>query len=102
MKITHNNQPYVLDPARAIELGVLKPEAPKYEIGATFAQGKDRVVIIKDYQTGTYTYIGFDGGLRPWCGAFETIQKAADNLTSYKYIGNVNESFKKLLKDFNG
>lgn len=102
MKITHNNKDYLLNVERAIELGVLKQERPKLRVGDVYMGYSQStfIILIEDYGTkGRFILIGSSDGLNRFSGSYDEISFNS-SFSDWKYLGNINEEFKGLLKDF--
>lgn len=107
MKINHENKNYVLDVDRAIELGVLKQKI-EYKIGDVFGQGNTKCVIVESgHSSGRYSVIGLYGLSFYSNTNYSTPQEVGDYMINcgdvgFKYLGNINDDFRKLLKNFKG
>lgn len=104
MNITHNNEEYILDIEKAIKKGVLVPK-PKYvpRPGDVFTWGPAaKVVLIQDYHTKLFTFIGVDEAFKPYSNGSLRADDVLGQLNkwNYKYLGNMSERFEKTLNEF--
>ncbi len=104
MKIEHAGKNYILDPKRAIELGVLKPATKEPEIGDVYTYGAITLILVQEnYHSERFFLLGnLDGNLTHYSDEPRNVQETKDFLANGEWIykGNINNKFKALVAEF--